>query len=134
MRINRGREATEPSRRHSEHVTGLVWSDAILIEPEHQVDVRSVFFAPRARTVWHRHSEGQVLCVTHGRGRVGTRDGGVPVGAGDVVFFAPGEDHWHGGGPDTCLVHLAVTHGEPTWLEEVGDRDYEQDGHPDTVA
>ena len=64
------------------------------------------FSSPRARTYWHRHADGQVLYVTHGQGRVRSRDGsGGTIAAGDVIHFAPGEEHWHGAAPDS--VHAA---------------------------
>jgi quercetin dioxygenase-like cupin family protein len=44
------------------------------------------------------------------------------------VWIAPGEKHWHGAGPDTDMVHIALqehldgTHVE--WLEHVTDDQY----------
>ena len=50
----------------------------------------------------------------------------VEIQAGDVVFFAPDEKHWHGAGPDTFMVHIAITpaistEGGTDWLEPVAD-------------
>ena len=60
---------------------------------------RGVTFDPRARTVWHTHPVGQLLIITAGSGRVGTWGGPVQeVKAGDIVWFEPGEKHWHGAG------------------------------------
>jgi quercetin dioxygenase-like cupin family protein len=56
-----------------------------------------VTFEPGARTAWHTHPLGQTLIVTAGCGRV-QRDGGPieEIRAGDIVWFGPGERHWHG--------------------------------------
>ena len=53
----------------------------------------------------------------------------VEIQAGDVVLFAPDEKHWHGAGPDTFMVHIAITpaistEGGTDWLEPVADEDY----------
>jgi quercetin dioxygenase-like cupin family protein len=66
-----------------------------------------------------------VLLVTAGRGYVRTRAGGGDwVAAGDVVLAEPGEEHWHGAGGETFLVHTAVSLGETRWLEAVAEDDY----------
>jgi quercetin dioxygenase-like cupin family protein len=50
------------------------------------------------------------------------------VRPGDTVWFAPGERHWHGAGPETGMVHIAYheavdgTHVD--WLEPVSEADY----------
>ena len=84
-----------------------------------------VFFAPAARTFWHWHERGQVLWVVSGRGLICT-DGGLPqeLEAGDTVWAPPGERHWHGGGPDTVLLHLAMSLGKTNWLDAVSDAEY----------
>jgi quercetin dioxygenase-like cupin family protein len=40
---------------------------------------------------------------------------------GDVVYADPGEEHWHGAGADTYLLHTAISLGTTTWLEEVSE-------------
>ena len=57
----------------------------------------SVTFEPGVRTAWHTHPLGQTLIVTAGVGRA-QREGGPieEIRPGDVVFFEPGEKHWHG--------------------------------------
>lgn len=125
MRINRGREGEAPSEAREDTFTGTVWADAVL-QGAPGVLVNDVFFSPGGRTYWHRHERGQVLLVTQGRGYVQTRgrgDGGW-VTAGDVVFFEPGEEHWHGAGGETYLLHRAISLGETEWLEEVAEDDY----------
>jgi quercetin dioxygenase-like cupin family protein len=82
----------------------------------------AVSFDAGARTDWHRHAGGQVLYVVDGAGRVGTRDGQIAeVGPGDLVEAPPDEEHWHGASADAALTHLALSFGETTWLEPVGD-------------
>lgn len=89
----------------------------------------SVTFEPGARTHWHTHPLGQTLLVTAGVGRVQREGGPVEeIRPGDVVWFAPGERHWHGAAPATAMTHLALQeslHGKTVdWLEPVADADY----------
>jgi quercetin dioxygenase-like cupin family protein len=126
MKINRGREAGAGSERRTDTFSGEVWADPVL-EKTGIAMVNNVFFAPGARTHWHRHEHGQILYVTSGRGRVYARDGhGGTIAAGDIVHIPPGEEHWHGAGGDSYLVHLAVSLGASEWLEPVTDEDYER--------
>lgn len=97
-----------------------------------RLTVALVRFTPGARTNWHVHAVGQTLHVTEGVGLVGIRDGSVlRIRAGDTVVCPPGEDHWHGAGPDTFMSHLAMLEalpdgGDPTtWLEPVPSEAYE---------
>lgn len=110
---------------------GAVWLDEIAAPPEpSRVHVVSVHFGPGARTAWHRHPNGQVLHVTEGSGLAQTRGGPVEViRAGDTLHFEPGEDHWHGAGPETFMTHLAVhEHDEAgvatLWGAQVTDSEY----------
>ncbi|MBM1221876.1 cupin domain-containing protein [Ponticoccus sp. SC2-23] len=97
-------------------------------EPSRANAVR-VTFQPRARTAWHTHPLGQTLIVLSGAGLV-QRDGGPveDIAAGDVVWFPPGERHWHGAGPDGPMCHIAIQEAlegsTTTWLEHVSDADY----------
>ena len=64
-----------------------------------------------------------------GVGRVQSLDGPVrEVRAGDVVWFSPGEKHWHGAGPTTTMSHMAIAEvvgGKyVTWMEKVADEQY----------
>ena len=85
-----------------------------------------VTFEPGARTAWHTHPLGQTLIVTAGCGRV-QREGGQieEIHPGDIVWFPPGEKHWHGAAPTTALTHIAI--GElldgkaVDWMEKVSD-------------
>ncbi|MBY6264243.1 cupin domain-containing protein [Azospirillum sp. 412522] len=67
------------------------------------------FIPPGVVTHWHSHPSGQLLFVLDGVGLV-QRDGGDPVEvrAGDAVWFAPGERHWHGAAPSSPFAYLSV--------------------------
>ncbi|MGA2992669.1 MAG: cupin domain-containing protein [Candidatus Korobacteraceae bacterium] len=64
----------------------------------------SVTFEPGARTAWHTHPLCQTLIVTTGCHWV-QREGGPieEIRPGDVVWFSPGERHWHGATPTTAM-------------------------------
>lgn len=59
-----------------------------------------VTFRPGERTKFHTHEGIQILFVTEGEGIVATRDEEREVSEGDLILFDPGEEHWHGTGPD----------------------------------
>jgi quercetin dioxygenase-like cupin family protein len=124
MKINHGRVAGEPSEERSATFTGTVWAEPILRDVQ-GVTVNTVFFPPGARTHWHTHETGQILFVTHGRGfAVNEAGDGGEILPGDIVWVDGGERHWHGGGPDSYLTHIAVSLGEPAWQEAVSDDQY----------
>jgi len=89
----------------------------------------TVTFEPGARTAWHTHPLGQTLIVTAGSGRI-QREGGPieEVRAGDIVWFEPGERHWHGASPTTAMTHIAIAEmldGKVVeWMEHVTDEQY----------
>jgi len=110
--------------------TGAVWMDASPAGPSPDAGVFRVFFEPGARTNWHTHPEGQILFIVSGTCRV-SKEGEAPVDveAGSVVYFAPGEKHWHGAHPDSYMVHAAAnpaanSDGGTDWLEPVTDEQY----------
>jgi quercetin dioxygenase-like cupin family protein len=115
-----------------EWFTGAVRIDPLFSPPEPaRVAGALVTFEPGARTAWHTHPLGQTLIVTAGCGRA-QREGGPieEIRPGDVIWFAPGEKHWHGAAPRTGMVHIALQehlNGEHVvWLEPVSDEDYGQ--------
>lgn len=120
-----------PSRRMpADWFTGTVWQDPIIEAPD-PARLRAVWvrFEPGARTAWHTHPLGQTLVIVSGLGRVQTAGGPVrEVRAGDVIWFAPGEKHWHGASPDTAMEHLAMQEAldgsAVDWMEHVSDTDY----------
>ena len=89
----------------------------------------SVTFEPGARTAWHTHPLGQTLIVTSGCGRVQCWGGSIEeIHPGDVVWFPPGEKHWHGASATTAMSHIAVQEALDgkvvEWLEQVSDEQY----------
>lgn len=94
-----------------------------------RVQGASVTFEPGARTAWHTHPRGQTLLVTAGLGRAQRWGGPVEeIRPGDVVWFAPGEKHWHGAGPETAMTHIAIHEAldgrHVDWMEPVTDDQY----------
>ncbi len=89
----------------------------------------SVTFEPGARTAWHTHPLGQTLIIVSGQGWA-QREGGPieELNPGDVVWFAPGEKHWHGAAPATAMTHIAIHEAldgkTVDWLEHVTDEEY----------
>ena len=120
-----------PTRRApKEYFTGTVWQDPIIEAPE-PARLRSsrVTFEPGARTAWHTHPFGQTLYVVAGTGRAQSWGGAVrEIRAGDVVWFAPGEKHWHGAAPTTTMAHVAMQEAKDgkyvEWQEHVSEEDY----------
>jgi quercetin dioxygenase-like cupin family protein len=91
-----------------------------------------VTFMPGAYTIWHSHPLGQTLIVTAGCGRAQREGGPVEeIHPGDVVWFAPGEKHWHGAAPHTAMTHIAIQEkldGKAVeWLEKVSDEQYSRE-------
>jgi len=89
----------------------------------------SVTFEPGARTAWHTHPLGQTLIVTAGCGWIQREGGPVEeIRPSDVVWFSPGEKHWHGATPTTGMTHIAILEqldGKTAdWLEKVADEQY----------
>ena len=122
--VKASKDGSPPSEVRSATFTGLVYADPVLTSPE-GATVARVFFTPAARTFWHWHERGQLLQVISGRGLICTH-GGLPqeLKAGDTVWAPPGERHWHGGGPDTVMLHVALSLGTTNWLGEVAETDY----------
>jgi quercetin dioxygenase-like cupin family protein len=125
------RNGSQPSRKApAEYFTGTVRQDPLFQAPEPaRVSGGSVTFEPGARTAWHTHPLGQTLIINSGLGWV-QREGGPieEVRPGDVVWFPPGEKHWHGATPTTAMSHIAIQewlNGKNVdWLEKVSDEHY----------
>ena len=125
------RAGSKPSGKGpEEYFTGMVRVDPLFSAPEPaRVVGAHVTFEPGARTAWHTHPLGQTLIVTSGRGRVQRWDGSVEeIHPGDVIWFAPGEKHWHGATPETAMTHIAIQerlNGQAVeWLEKVSEEQY----------
>jgi quercetin dioxygenase-like cupin family protein len=125
------RIGSQPSAKGpAEYFTGTVRIDPLFqANPPARARGASVTFEPGARTAWHTHPLGQTLIVTSGCGCA--QHWGSPIEEihpGDVVWFAPGEKHWHGATPTTAMTHIAIQEeldGKAVeWLEHVSDEHY----------
>ncbi|MGH7462099.1 MAG: (R)-mandelonitrile lyase [Longimicrobiales bacterium] len=125
------RPGSQPSAKGSDAwFTGAVRIDPLFqaSDPARAVGAR-VTFEPGARTAWHTHPLGQTLIVTTGIGWA-QREGGPieEIRPGDVVWFSPGEKHWHGATATTAMTHIAIQEqldGRTVdWLEKVSDEQY----------
>lgn len=118
----------------AEYFTGTVRVDHLFEAPEPaRVRGASVTFEPGARTAWHTHPLGQTLIVTAGRGLAQRWGGPIEeIHPNDVIWFPPGEKHWHGAAPTTVMTHIAIQEqldGKTVdWLEKVSDEQYQETG------
>jgi quercetin dioxygenase-like cupin family protein len=125
------RNGSQPSGKGpADYFSGTVRIDSLFTAPDPgRVVGASVTFEPGARTAWHTHPLGQTLIVTAGCGRA-QRFGGPTeeIRPGDVIWFPPGEKHWHGASPTTAMTHIAIQEkldGKTVdWLEKVTDEQY----------
>ena len=129
--MNIERVGTQPSSKGpAEWFTGTVRIDPLFpVHAPARAAGNSVTFEPAARTAWHTHPLGQTLIVTFGLGLAQRWGGPIEeIRPGDVVWFAPGEKHWHGASATTAMTHIAVQEAldgrAVDWLEHVSDADY----------
>jgi quercetin dioxygenase-like cupin family protein len=120
--------STEPGP--AEYFTGSVRIERLIqADAPARVAAAIVTFEPGARTAWHTHPLGQMLIVTSGIGWA-QREGGAKeeIRPGDVIWFPPGEKHWHGATATTAMRHIAIQEAEGgktvAWLEKVTDDQY----------
>ena len=125
------RSGTQASNKGpADYFTGTVRIDPLFSAPAPaRAAGASVTFEPGARTAWHTHPLGQTLIVTAGFGRAQRWGGQIEeIRPGDVIWFAPGEKHWHGASPATAVTHTAIQEqldGKVVdWLEQVSDDEY----------
>jgi len=127
------RSGSQPSGQGpAEYFTGTVRVDPLIQakDPTRVAGAR-VTFDPGARTAWHSHPLGQHLIVTAGRGLAQRWGGPIEeIRPGDVVWFPPGEKHWHGAAAATAVTHIAIQEqlGGKTvdWMEQVSDEQYRE--------
>lgn len=125
------RNASRPSATgQAEYFTGAVRIDPLFnaADPARAVGA-SVTFEPGARTAWHTHPLGQTLIVVAGCGWAQHEGGPVEeIRPGDVVWFPPGEKHWHGATATTAMTHIAIQErldGKTVdWMEPVSAAQY----------
>jgi quercetin dioxygenase-like cupin family protein len=125
------RIGSQPSNKGlADYFTGVVRIDSLFKAEESTRAVgASVTFEPGARTAWHTHPLGQTIIITAGCGRAQKWGGPIEeIRPGDVVWFPPGEKHWHGASPTTAMTHIAIQEqldGKTVdWLEMVSDEQY----------
>ena len=135
------RAGSRPSgKAPAEYFTGTVRLDPLFEAPDPaRIRAVSVTFEPAARTGWHTHPLGQTLIVTAGCGWAQRWGGQVEeIRPGDVVWFPPGEKHWHGATATTAMSHIAVQEkldgSLVDWMEQVADDDYLAGMSPGTRA
>jgi quercetin dioxygenase-like cupin family protein len=98
----------------------------------------AVTFEPGARTAWHTHPLGQTLIVVSGLGWAQKEGGAVEeIRPGDVVWFSPGEKHWHGASPTTAMTHIAIQESLDgkvvDWMEKVTEDQYHRSNMTKTI-
>ena len=114
----------------AEYFTGIVRVEPLFQAPHPgRAMGASVTFEPGARTAWHTHPLGQTLIVASGLGWTQCWDGPIEeIRPGDVIWFSPGEKHWHGATPSTAMTHIAIQealNGKVVdWMEQVRDEEY----------
>jgi quercetin dioxygenase-like cupin family protein len=125
------RNGSQPSGKGpADYFTGAVRVDPLFQAPDPaRARGASVTFEPGARTAWHTHPLGQILIVTSGLGWVQSWDGPTEeIRPGDVVWFPPGEKHWHGATPTTAMTHIAIQEALDgkvvDWMEQVSEEQY----------
>ncbi len=125
------RSGTQSSQKGpAEWFTGAVRIDPLFQPNEaRRATAAHVSFEPGARTAWHTHPLGQTLIIIYGNGWVQREGGEVEeVSAGDIVWFAPGEKHWHGATATNSMTHIAIQENLEgkvvDWMEQVEERDY----------
>ncbi len=118
------------ARGPQEWFTGTVRIDAPFKGSDGaRVGGATVTFEPGARTAWHTHPLGQTLIVTSGLGWTQREGGPVEeIRQGDIVWFAPGEKHWHGASLHCAMTHIAIAEAldgkTVDWMEKVTDEQY----------
>ncbi len=124
--------STPSGKGPAEYFTGVVRVDPLITaRSPARILGASVTFEPGARTAWHTHPLGQTLIVTAGCGRAQRWGGPIEeIRPGDVIWFPPGEKHWHGAAPTTAMTHIAIVEvldgKSADWLEQVSDEQYER--------
>jgi 4-carboxymuconolactone decarboxylase len=125
------RSGSQPSQSGPpEYFTGSVRVDSrFQRQAPARISGAVVTFEPGARTAWHTHPLGQTLIVVSGLGWVQVEGGPKEeIRGGDIVWFAPGEKHWHGASATTAMSHIAIAEAldgkSVNWLEHVSDEQY----------
>jgi quercetin dioxygenase-like cupin family protein len=126
------RSSIDTQKGSEDWFTGDVYLDAVAAPTDSSTFAAvAVHFTPDARTAWHTHPHGQTIFVTEGVGRC-QREGGPieTIQPGDRVYFAPGENHWHGAAPNRFMLHIAIHQVDESgnaaaWGRHVTDEEYD---------
>lgn len=129
MQITRSKNPTNPGPK--DWFTGNVYIDGIR-NPSKQTKIgaSSVHFTAGARTAWHTHPYGQTIYVIEGIGVCQCEGGSVEVmRPGDIVYFEPDENHWHGATKNHFMTHIAMQEANEegrvvNWGKQVTDEEY----------
>lgn len=118
MKITKLSDALQGEPMDLQHFTGPTTAHPLQKTSEPAtVNVSVVRFSAGSRNHWHRHAGGQLLHVVEGEGWVQSRgETAQKIHTGDSVSAEPGEEHWHGAGPESAMAHIAVSVGEATFL------------------
>jgi quercetin dioxygenase-like cupin family protein len=131
MKITRNINDTGPGPK--DWFSGSVYIDGIR-NPDEQskIGAANVHFTPGARTAWHTHPKGQTIYVVEGVGLCQKEGGPIEIiRPGDVVYFEPNENHWHGATKNRFMAHIAMQEADDqgqvvTWGKHVSDKEYAQ--------
>jgi quercetin dioxygenase-like cupin family protein len=113
------------------YFTGAVRIDPLFEAPTPARAVGvSITVEPGAREAWHSHPLGQTLIVTAGYDRVQRWGGPIEdIRPGDVIWFPPGEKHWHCATPTTAVTYIAIAEqldGKVVdWMEQESSEQYQ---------
>ncbi|MBB4191560.1 quercetin dioxygenase-like cupin family protein [Rhizobium aethiopicum] len=107
--------------------TAPFWVEMLLEGTDGENTAMRATLDPGTITRWHTHPKGQLLYVVAGQGLAQNEGGSVEeLRAGDAVWFAPGERHWHGAADDSPLTYISIQPAENgsfvEWLDPVEAR------------
>lgn len=130
MKITRAVNAT--GKGPADWFTGDVYIDGVRNPDKHsRVGAASVHFTPGAHTAWHTHPHGQTIYVVEGVGLCQREGGEVEIiRPGDVVYFEPDENHWHGAAKSRFMMHIAIQEADEegniiNWGKHLTDEEYD---------
>ena len=113
-----------------DYFSGTVRIDSFFqTEVPSRVSMAIPTFEPGARTAWHTHPLGQTLVVLSGAGWIQIwGEEKKETFPGDIVYFADGENHWHGTTATTALSHIAIQESiegkAVDWMEHTTEEQY----------
>lgn len=109
---------------YKDNFVGQSYLQMLVNDPDIDINIGNVTFAPACRNNWHIHHGYQVILVTGGQGWVQEEGQEAKLLVpGDVVVCHDGVKHWHGATKDSWFSHIAVTKGETEWFGEVENYD-----------